>query len=154
MLGVCSLASCRVHHERLHGKRQNFVEYLCAAQCASMFFLNLRWQVMFCKFAGRVFQRSAERKKNDLTYLLVRTPGRINCLGLRVDRTVFVDANGNKQESRGGGRVCSMGRWTGRYQDAMTMARKREFLSIFPVFWFAGIFLTQCPLLPCLLHCK
>ena len=42
VLGVCSLASCRVHHERLHGKRQNFVEYLCADQCASMFFLNLR----------------------------------------------------------------------------------------------------------------
>ena len=54
---------------------------------------------MFCKFAGSVFQRSAEpeRKKNDLTYLLVRTRGRISCLGLRVDRTVFVDANGNKQ---------------------------------------------------------
>ena len=42
VLGVCSLASCRVHHEILHGKRQNFVEYLCADQCASMFFLNLR----------------------------------------------------------------------------------------------------------------
>ena len=42
VLGVCSLASCRVDHERLHGKRQNFVEYLCADQCASMFFLNLR----------------------------------------------------------------------------------------------------------------
>ena len=42
VLGVCSLASCRVHHEKLHGKRQNFVEYLCADQCASMFFLNLR----------------------------------------------------------------------------------------------------------------
>ena len=63
---------------------------------------------MFCKFAGRVFQRSAERKKNDLTYLLVRTRGRISCLGLRVDRTVFVDANGNKQESRGGGRLWSL----------------------------------------------
>ena len=36
MLGVRSLASCRVHHERLHGKRQNFVEYLCADQCASI----------------------------------------------------------------------------------------------------------------------
>ena len=42
VLGVCSFASCRVHHERFHGKRRNFVEYLCADQCASMFFLNLR----------------------------------------------------------------------------------------------------------------
>ena len=122
VLGVCSLASCRVHHERLHGKRQNFVEYLCADQCASMFFLNLRWQVMFCKFAGSVFQRSAERKKNDLTYLLVRARGRISCLGLRVDRTVFVDANGNKQESRGGGRVCSM-RWNSVMQRISRLQR-------------------------------
>ena len=103
VLCVCSLASGRVHHERLHGNRQNLVEYLCADQCASMFFLslNLRSHVMVCKCEGRVFHRSAERKRNDLTYLLVRAQGRISCLGLRVERTVFVDANGNKKESRG-----------------------------------------------------
>ena len=63
---------------------------------------------MFCNCAGRVFQRSAERKKKDLTYLLVCTRGRISFLGLRRERVMFVDANGSKQESSGGGRVCNM----------------------------------------------
>ena len=42
VIGVCSLASGMVHHEILHGKRQNLIEYLRADQCASIFFLILR----------------------------------------------------------------------------------------------------------------
>ena len=90
-----------------------------------MFFLNLQWQVMFCEWAGRVFQRSAERKKNayDFTNLLVRARGRISCLGLRVERTVLIDANGNKQQTRGGGRVCRM-RWNSVMQMISRLQRR------------------------------
>ena len=45
MLDLCSLASGMVQHEImkivLKAKRQNWVECLCADQCASIFVLNL-----------------------------------------------------------------------------------------------------------------
>ena len=44
------------------------------------------------------------------------------CSGLRAERMVFVDANGNKQESRGGGRVCSM-RWNSVMQRISRLQR-------------------------------
>ena len=63
-----------------------------------------------------------ERKKNDLTYLLVCTRGRISCSGLPRERVVFVDANGNKEESGGGGRVCNM-RWNNPIQKISRLQR-------------------------------
>ena len=85
-----------------------------------------RWssdfQGLFRVKIRKMAQGSDDLSTLPLTFLPVRTRGRISCLGLRVDRTVFVDANGNKQESRGGGRVCSM-RWNSVMQRISRLQR-------------------------------